>query len=84
MITDLAYGGVALSAKAATQDRGATLRIAETPFPLCTAQQVVDAIAGALNARTKLVVVDHVTARSGSRSQTPRKVSPSVWRISRQ
>ena len=64
VITDLAYGGVALAAKAATHDRGATLRIAETPFPLCAAQQVVDAIAGALNARTRLVVVDHVTAQT--------------------
>jgi len=64
VITDLAYGGVALAAKAATHDRGATLRIAETPFPLHAAQQVVDAIAGALNARTRLVVVDHVTAQT--------------------
>jgi isopenicillin-N epimerase len=64
VITDLAYGGVALAAKAATHDRGATLRIAETPFPLCAAQQVVDAIAGALNPRTRLVVVDHVTAQT--------------------
>jgi isopenicillin-N epimerase len=64
VITDLAYGGVSLAAKAATHDRGATLRVAETPFPLCAGQQVVDAIAGALNARTKLVVVDHVTAQT--------------------
>src|SRR6185369_7588854 len=64
VITDLAYGGVALAAKAATHDRGATLRIVETPFPLCAAQQVVDAIAAALNARTRLVVVDHVTAQT--------------------
>jgi len=64
VITDLAYGGVALAAKAATQDRGATLRIAQTPFPLCAAQQVVDAIAAALTARTRLVVVDHVTAQT--------------------
>src|SRR6476659_5188724 len=63
VITDLAYGGVALAAKAATDERGATLRIAETPFPLFAAQQVVDAISGALDARTRLVVVDHMTAQ---------------------
>ena len=64
MITDLAYGGVALAATAIARERGATLRRVEMPFPLHAAQQIVDAIAGALTPNTRLVVVDHVTAQT--------------------
>jgi isopenicillin-N epimerase len=64
VITDLAYGGVALAAKSVTRERGATLRIVATPFPLESERQVVDTIAGALTVHTKLVVVDHVTAQT--------------------
>src|SRR5580765_5117253 len=45
VITDLAYGGVALAARSATRERGATLRIVDMPFPLHAEQQVIDAIA---------------------------------------
>src|SRR5262245_3727030 len=34
VISDLAYGGVALAAKSVTTDRGATLRTIHMPFPL--------------------------------------------------
>jgi isopenicillin-N epimerase len=64
VITDLAYGGVAQAARSVTRERGATLRIVETPFPIKTAQQIVDAIAAAINPHTRLVVVDHVTAQT--------------------
>ena len=64
LVTDLAYGGVALAAKSVARERGATLRIVEMPFPLHAAQQIVETIAAALNPRTKLVVVDHVTAQT--------------------
>jgi isopenicillin-N epimerase len=64
LMTDLAYGGVALAAKSVIRERGATLRTVTTPFPLYSGQQVVDAIANALGPRTKLVVVDHVTAQT--------------------
>src|SRR4029077_8427940 len=64
VITDLAYGGVALAAKSVARERGATLRIVEMPFPVHAEQQVVETIAGALSQRTRLVVVDHVTAQT--------------------
>ena len=64
VVTDLAYGGVALAAKSVARERGATLRIVEMPFPLHAEQQIVETIAAALNPRTKLVVVDHVTAQT--------------------
>src|SRR5258708_4918783 len=64
VITDLGYGAVALAAGVVTREQGATLRIAEMPYPLRDAGDVVAAIARALSSHTKLVVVDHVTAQS--------------------
>jgi isopenicillin-N epimerase len=64
VITELAYGGIVRTAKSITRERGATLRTVEMPFPLVSEQQIVDAVAGALTAQTKLVVVDHVTAQT--------------------
>jgi isopenicillin-N epimerase len=64
VITDLGYGAVALAAGVVTRAQGATLRIAEMPYPLRDAGDVVAAVARALRSHTKLVVVDHVTAQS--------------------
>src|SRR5262249_46665894 len=64
LMTDLAYGGIVKAATSVTRERGASLRTVATPFPICAEQQIVDSIAGALGPRTKLVVVDHVTAQT--------------------
>ena len=64
VITDLAYGGIALAAQSVTRERGATLRTVDMPFPLTTEAQIVGTIASALTPQTKLVVVDHVTAQT--------------------
>jgi isopenicillin-N epimerase len=53
-----------LAARVVTQDRGATLRTIEMPYPLRDSGDVVDAIVRALTPRTRLVVVDHVTAQT--------------------
>jgi isopenicillin-N epimerase len=64
VITELAYGGVKLAAKAYGDRAGATLKIVDIPFPIRDAGDVVDAIVRAISPRTKLVVVDHVTAQT--------------------
>ena len=64
LISDLAYGAIALAARVVTSDRGATLRTVEMPFPLRDSGDVVDAFVRAITPRTKLVVVDHITAQS--------------------
>ena len=64
LISDLAYGAIALAAQVVTRDRGATLRTVEMPFPLRDSGDVVDAFVRALTSRTKLVVVDHITAQT--------------------
>ena len=62
VMTDLAYGAITLAAGFATRERGATLRIVEMPYPVRGPEGIVVAMASALTPRTKLVVVDHITA----------------------
>jgi isopenicillin-N epimerase len=64
VISDLAYGAVALAAGVVTRDSGAILRTVEMPAPLRDAGDVVETIVRALTPRTKLVVVDHITAQT--------------------
>ncbi|HEY2907467.1 MAG TPA: aminotransferase class V-fold PLP-dependent enzyme [Vicinamibacterales bacterium] len=64
VITDLAYGAVALAAGAVCERTGATLRTVHVDYPIRDRGDVVGAIVHALTPRTKLVVVDHVTAQT--------------------
>jgi isopenicillin-N epimerase len=62
VMSDLAYGAIALAAGFATRERGAMLRIVEMPDPVRDADAIVRAMTAALTPRTKLVLVDHITA----------------------
>ena len=64
VITDLAYGAVALAAGALCARRGATLCTVPLSYPITDRGDVVDAIVRALAPPTKLVVIDHVTAQT--------------------
>src|SRR5262249_40516497 len=64
VISDLAYGAVALAAGAAARERGAVLRVIEMPFPIRHPGDVVESFVSGLTSATKLVVVDHVTAQT--------------------
>jgi isopenicillin-N epimerase len=62
--TDLAYGAMTLAAGFAARQRGAVLRTVDMPYPLRDGGSVIDAIRGALTDRTRLAIVDHITAQS--------------------
>jgi isopenicillin-N epimerase len=64
VISDLAYGAAAFAAEVLTREKGATLRTIELPYPVRRRDAVVDAFAAALTPRTRLVVVDHITAQT--------------------
>lgn len=64
VITDLAYGAVTLTAAAVCERSGATLRIVPVDYPVHDAGDVVETIVRALTPQTKLVIVDHITART--------------------
>jgi isopenicillin-N epimerase len=64
VITDLAYGAIALATGAACTRGGATLHTVHLEYPIRDAGDVVEPIVRALTPRTKLVVIDHVTAQT--------------------
>ena len=64
VITDLAYGAIALAAEAVCDRGGATLRTVHLEYPVRDAGDVVEPIVRALTPHTKLVVIDHVTAQT--------------------
>jgi isopenicillin-N epimerase len=62
LLTDLGYGSVALAAGFVARERGASVRVVETPDPGSAPQAFVDAIAAALTPSTRLAIVDHVAS----------------------
>lgn len=63
LVSDLGYGGVANAAAFAARDRGATLRVVTMPFPF-SADALVHAWREAIGPRTRLAIVDHISAES--------------------
>jgi isopenicillin-N epimerase len=64
VITDLAYGAIALAAGAVCERGGATLRTVQLEYPMRDAGDVVEPIVRAITPNTKLVVIDHITAQT--------------------
>jgi isopenicillin-N epimerase len=64
LVTDLAYGGVLNTARYVARERGLTLRTVELPDPCLGPPAFVEAIDSALGDRTRLLIVDHITADS--------------------
>ena len=49
----------------AARRAGAKLVVAQVPFPLGSADEVVEAVVGAVTRRTRLALLDHVTSNTG-------------------
>ena len=58
------YGATRRVAEFVARERGATVRVAEVPYPAFDPGALVDAIAKALTPRTRVAVLDHVTSES--------------------
>lgn len=63
-VTSLGYGGVTNAAVIAARRAGAEVRTIELPGLGAAPHRFVEAIEGGLSARTRLLVVDHVTSRT--------------------
>lgn len=63
LLTDLGYGGIVRAAQFAAREKGAQVRIVTMPWPP-TPETYADAIVEAVGPRTRLAVVDHITAES--------------------
>src|SRR5258708_4335266 len=67
LITDLTYGGVANATRFVARRCGAVVKVVEMPDPARGPGAMVEAIAAGLGERTRLAIVDHITAESALR-----------------
>lgn len=63
--TSHGYGAVDHTIDYVCERAGAEVVVAPLPFPVPSEQAVLDAVLGAVDARTRLVVVDHITSPTG-------------------
>lgn len=64
LVLNLGYGAVVKAAQYVARRTGARVVTAELPFPDIDPDKAVEAVAAALTPRTRMAVVDHVTAES--------------------
>ena len=62
LLPDHVYGGVAHAAAFIARERGASIATFALPFPDATPESMVDAVTAAINPRTRVALLDHVTA----------------------
>ncbi len=62
LTTTHVYNAVRRTLELVARERGATFREVPVPFPLHSSAQIMDAIHAALTARTRMLIVDHVTS----------------------
>ncbi len=65
VLTSHSYRACKVAAELVCQRTGATLKVADIPFPLTDEAEVLDAITRGLTERTKLALIDHITSKSG-------------------
>jgi len=65
LLTDHGYNAVGNAARAVAEPSGARVVLAGVPFPLASAEIVVERVLAALTPRTRLVIADHVTSPTG-------------------
>src|SRR5690606_5229354 len=65
LVTDHGYRACINAARYVAARRGAVVREAAVPFPVGDAEEVVQAVMGAVSERTRLALIDHVTSPSG-------------------
>lgn len=65
LVTDHGYQACTNALAHAAERCGARVVVAKIPFPLESAEQVVDAVLGAVTPQTALALLDHVTSPTG-------------------
>lgn len=64
LVTDHGYGAVTKVAAFVARESRAAVRTAAVPYPHFDAARLIESVAAAIGPRTRLLVVDHITAES--------------------
>ena len=64
LVTDHGYGATLRIAHFVARERQARVRVVTVPYPKFDAAKLLDAVEGAINARTRVAVLDHITSES--------------------
>ena len=75
LVTNHEYNACRNALDYVAQRSGARMVVAELPFPLDGAKQVVDAVLSRVTERTRLALLDHVTSQTGLRLPMDRLVN---------
>lgn len=62
LLTNHGYNACSNVARFVAERTGAHVTVARVPFPVTSAEQVVEAVLAAVTAKTKLALIDHVTS----------------------
>lgn len=65
VLTNHEYNATANAVRFVAERSGAVVREVDVPFPLASADEVVERVLGAFTPRTRLLVTDHVTSMTG-------------------
>jgi isopenicillin-N epimerase len=65
LLTDQGYNACRNAAAAKAAETGAKVVLAPVPFPLASADAIVDAVLARVSPRTKLALLDHITSPTG-------------------
>ncbi len=65
LVTDQEYNACRNALNHVAKQSGATVIVAQVPFPLEDPAQVIDAITAKATDRTRLLLVDHITSQTG-------------------
>ena len=65
LVTDHEYNACRNAVDYVAQRSGAKVVVAKIPFPLASAEEIIEAVMGAVTWRTRLALLDHVTSQTG-------------------
>ncbi|NRA32701.1 MAG: aminotransferase class V-fold PLP-dependent enzyme [Polyangiaceae bacterium] len=65
LVSDHEYGATRNAVDFAADRAGASVKVVHLPFPLKSADEITEAVLGAITQRTRLVVLDHITSMTG-------------------
>ena len=65
LVTDHEYNACRNALDVVAERAGATVVVAPVPFPLSSADQVVEAVLAGVTGRTRIALLDHVTSQTG-------------------